>query len=325
MPIKLSAVLTTVLAVASPAFAQTPPSGSTAARSVTLGDGSAALHGTLLPAVGTARPPAVLIIAGSGPTDRDGNNPLGVRAQTYKLLAEGLAARGVTTLRFDKRGIAASASAAAKEEDLRFETYVDDAKAWASKLKREAGTSCVWLLGHSEGALVAQAAARNNAEVCGLMLVAGAGRKAADIIRQQLSAALPEAARAPAFAALTELEAGRTVASPPPPAALFRASVQPYLISWFKYDPTKLLGAYKSPVLILHGSTDIQAMTVDADRLAAANPKAKRVELQGVNHVLKTAPLDRAANLATYGDPDLPLAPGVVDALADFVLGRPQR
>lgn len=304
-------------AAANSASAQTGGS-----KAVTLGEGPAALHGTLLTPEGVSRPPAVLIISGSGPTDRDGNNPMGVRAQSLKLLAEGLAGRGVASLRFDKRGIAASAAAAPSEADLRFETYVADARSWASRLRREVGRPCVWLAGHSEGALVAQAAARDNAEVCGLVLISGAGRKAGEAVREQLSAALPEPARTAVLAAVSELEAGRTVPSPPPPAALFRPSVQPYLISWFRYDPAELLRAYAGPVLIVQGSTDLQVTTADADRLAAAQPRARRVDLKGVNHVLKLAPADRAANIATYGDPALPLAPGVVDAVAEFVLAK---
>lgn len=282
------------------------------------------LHGELLSPGGAPRA-AALIIAGSGPTDRDGNSPLGVRAGTYRLLAEGLADRGIATLRFDKRGVAASAAAAAREEDLRFETYVDDVRAWAEKLRAEVKADCVWLLGHSEGALVAQVAARDNPRVCGLILVAGAGRKAGDILRDQLSRAMPADAQAPVWAALTELEAGRTVADPPPPPGLFRPSVQPYLISWFKYDPAELLRAYPGPALILSGSTDIQASAADADRLAAAQPRAKQVRLEGVNHVLKAAPADRAANIATYADPALPLAPGVVDAVAAFITSPHRR
>ena len=116
--------------------APTPdPIAPAVSRAVTLGEGSQALHGTLLAPAAGPRAPAVLIIAGSGPTDRDGDNPLGVKARSYRLLAEGLAAHGIASLRYDKRGVAASAPAAAREEDLRIETYADDARAWARRLR----------------------------------------------------------------------------------------------------------------------------------------------------------------------------------------------
>ena len=290
---------------------------------VSIGPAASALHGTLRPAGSDA--PAVLILAGSGPTDRDGNNPLGVKAATYRLLAEALAERGIATLRVDKRGIGQSAGAATREEDLRIETYADDARTWASELKRRTSAPCIWLLGHSEGALVAQLAARAAPDVCGLVLVSGPGRKGGDVLREQLGPQLPEPLKTRAFAAIADLEAGRAADGPPELAGLFRPSVQPYLISWLRHDPAELLRAYRGPVLIVHGDTDLQAALADAERLKAASSAAELVRFAGVNHVLKTAPADRPGNLATYSDPALPLAPGVADAIARFVSEKTPR
>ncbi len=284
----------------------------------------APLHGTLLTPEGPTRAVAV-ILPGSGPTDRDGNSPGGLVASTYRLLAEGLAEQGVATVRIDKRGVGASAFAAGREEDLTFQTYIDDARAWAAEAARVTGRPCVWLIGHSEGSQIALAAAEGgNDSVCGLVLLAGAGRPAGVILREQFQAGLPPALLAPAFAALDELEAGRTVTDAPPElAGLFRPSVQPYLISWIGLDPVDLIDDYAGPVMIGHGSTDIQVGMADAQALSAAQPAARLVVWEGVNHVLKLAPADRAANIAVYGDPDLPLAPGVVDDVAGFIL-RPR-
>lgn len=313
----LAAVLAAGLvapAAAEPAFAE---------RGLELKSLPGDLKGTLTTPADGARGPAVLILAGSGPTDRDGNSPLGVQAAPYRLLAHGLAERGISSLRVDKRGIAASMAAAAKEEDLRFQTYSDDARAWAAELKRQTGARCVWLVGHSEGALVAEVAAQKNRDVCGVALISGAGRKAAEVLREQLAAGLPKDMQADAFKTLDELEAGRTVANPPPAlAALFRPSVQPYLISWLPLDPAALLKDIRGPVLIVQGTSDLQIGVADAERLAAARPDAKLIKLEGVNHVLKAASAERAANLATYADPQLPLAPGVVEGIADFVKAR---
>jgi pimeloyl-ACP methyl ester carboxylesterase len=281
----------------------------------------APLHGTLLTPGGPTRAVAV-ILPGSGPTDRDGNSPGGLVASTYRLLAEGLAEQGVATVRIDKRGIGASAFAAGREEDLTFQTYIDDARAWAAEAARVTGRPCVWLIGHSEGSQIALAAAQDgNDSVCGLVLLAGAGRPAGVILREQFQAGLPPALLAPAFAALEELEAGRAVTDAPPElAALFRPSVQPYLISWIGLDPVDLIDDYDGPVLIGHGSTDIQVSLADARALSEAQPAARLVVWDGVNHVLKLAPADRAANIAVYSDPALPLAPGVVDDVAGFIL-----
>ena len=282
----------------------------------------APLHGTLLTPPGASA--VAVILPGSGPTDRDGNSPMGVAAGTYRLLAEGLADQGIATLRIDKRGIAARAAAGPAEAYLRFDAYAADARAWAAEAAARAGKPCAWLIGHSEGALVALKAVAGgddpeSSKVCGLILLAGAGRPAGVVLREQLTA-LPDPLKTQAYDALTELEAGRTVAEPPAAlAALFRPSVQPYLISWLPLDPAMLLAAYDGPVFIGQGTTDIQVGVVDAQALAAADPDATLKLWDGVNHVLKTAPADRAGNLATYADPDLPLAPGVTQDVAAFI------
>ncbi|VDC51506.1 hypothetical protein BREV_BREV_02774 [Brevundimonas mediterranea] len=252
---------------------------------------------------------------------------MGVSASTYRLLADGLAAQGIATLRIDKRGVGQSAAAGGDEFDLRFDAYVADARAWAAEAAGRAGKPCAWLIGHSEGALIALKAVEGgddpeSSKVCGLILLSGAGRPAGAVIREQL-AALPEPMKAQAFSALTELEAGRTVADTPPAlAALFRPSVQPYLISWLPLDPAALIAAYAGPVFIGQGTTDIQVGVADAQALAAADPQATLKLWDGVNHVLKTAPADRAANIAAYSTPDLPLAPGVVEDVAAFIQAR---
>ncbi|MGQ2991775.1 alpha/beta hydrolase [Brevundimonas sp.] len=277
------------------------------------------LHGTLLTPEGATRAAAV-IIPGSGPTDRDGNSPLGVTGGVLRQLAEGLAERGVATVRIDKRGIAGSAAAGFDEAKLTFDIYVADARAWAETAATRTGQPCAWLIGHSEGALVAELAAADNPSVCGLVLLSPVGRKAGDEIRAQLNTALPEAMKPAALAALDDLEGGRTTANIPGLEALFRPSVQPYLISYLTKDPVALVAAYDGPILLGHGSHDIQVTPDNTDRLAAAQPNAVKVIFEGANHVLRQAPMDRAGNMATYGNASIPLDPAVVPAVADFIL-----
>ena len=279
----------------------------------------APLYGTLLTPGGATTAVAV-VIPGSGPTDRDGNSPLGVSAGTYRMLSEGLAAKGVATIRIDKRGIAKSGAATTGEADLRFGDYAADARAWAAEAATRTGQPCAWLIGHSEGSFVALDAVQTpDDKICGVVSLSGMGRSAGVVLREQL-AGVPEPLKTQAFAALSELEAGRTVADTPPElAALFRPSVQPYLISWLPLDPAALAKAYHGPLFIGQGTTDLQISMTDAEALAAARPDATLVRFEGVNHVLKIAPADQAANAATYRDPSLPLAPGVVEAIAEFI------
>lgn len=281
----------------------------------------APLHGTLLSPI-DARAVAV-ILPGSGPTDRDGNNAMGVQAGTYRLLAEGLAEHGIITLRADKRGVGESTAAAVSEDSLRFETYTDDARAWVSHLVARTGRDCVWLIGHSEGALVAQVAAVDNAQVCGLVLLAGAGRPAHMVVHEQLNA-LPAPMRDQAQAALEALARGESVAPIAGLDALFRPSVQPYLISWFRHDPAELARNWSGPLLVVSATHDIQVPSGEADALMAAQPAATRIDLVGSNHVLKDAPEDRAGNLAVYLDADAPLSEGLVEGVAAFILAPRQ-
>lgn len=291
---------------------------------MTIGTGPQSLHGTLLaPAQPAAGAEPVLILAGSGPTDRDGNNPLGVSAASYRLLAEALAGQGITTLRVDKRGIAASAAAMPGEESLRIEQYAEDALAWASALRERTGARCVWLLGHSEGTLHALLAAQRPEGICGLVLVSPVGRRLGDILREQLRA---NPANAPileeALRIIAELEAGRTVSGEgmnPVLMPLFRPSIQPFLIGMMQADPAALAAAYRGPVLVVQGSTDLQTGIADARRLGAARAGIEVRVIEGMNHVLKAAPADPAANFATYADPALPLMPGLAEAIAAFV------
>jgi pimeloyl-ACP methyl ester carboxylesterase len=285
------------------------------------------LAGTLL-APAAANAPLVVIIPGSGPVDRDGNGPTGLNAGTYKLLAEGLAEAGVASLRIDKRGMFGSKAAVADANAVTIGDYAADVKSWTTALRRRSGASCVWLLGHSEGALVALAAARDAPDLCGLVLVSAAGRRIAEVIREQIAANPANAPiAAEASRALASIEAGKrydTAGMSPALLPLFRPQVQDFLIDEQSYDPAELLRRVGKPVLIVQGQRDIQVGEKDALRLKDAAPAARLVLVPDANHVLKQVTSDdRRANIATYLVPDLPLAPAIVPAIAHFIKGQP--
>jgi pimeloyl-ACP methyl ester carboxylesterase len=287
-----------------------------------------ALKGTFTTA-GKAGAPVVLIIPGSGPTDRDGNSSVGLKAASYRLLAEELAAKGVSSVRIDKRGMFASAGAVPNANAVTIEDYARDVRAWVESARQRTGAKCVWLLGHSEGGLVALEAAQRDEGICGLVLVATAGRPLGDVLKDQLRA---NPANAPlldqANAAVDTLAAGKRVdeaALPPPLAPLFRPAIQGFLISAFALDPAKLISNVRKPVLIVQGERDIQVSVTDAQALRAAAPNAVLALLPDTNHVLKQVMSDdRGANVATYADPNLPLAPNVTQAIATFVTNQRQ-
>lgn len=279
--------------------------------------GTGTLDGTLSLPDGTPPYPVAIIIAGSGPTDRDGNQPQ-MKNDSLRLLARALAAEGIATLRYDKRGIGESAAAGAKEDALRFEMYVDDAVQWVKTLRGDRRFSQVSLIGHSEGSLIGMLAAKH-VRVDAFISAAGPGHPAASALRRQLSAKLPTRLRGRFEEILDELSAGRTVADVPGDLTdLFRPSVQPYLISWFKYDPAREIATLDSPVLVLQGTTDLQVGVEDAERLAAAKKNATLRLIDPMNHVLKRA-VTPAEQQAAYFNPSLPIETKAVEEIAGFL------
>ncbi len=282
-----------------------------------------ALSGTMLRPDNSAA--AVLIIPGSGPTDRNGNNLLGIRGAPYKLLAEALAQKGITTVRVDKRGMFGSSAAAADANAVTIEDYADDVRAWVKVIREKTGVPCVWVAGHSEGGLVALAASRRPEGFCGLVLLAAPGRPVGEIMRDQLQLTLGDGPLLKqATVVIKTLEAGRhpdMTSMHPALQQLFAPQIHGLLISVFSYDPAGLIAKFGKPVLIVQGERDLQVSVDDAKRLKQASPTARLVLLPDTNHVFKmVTSADTAANKAAYSKPGLPLAPGLADEVGKFVL-----
>jgi pimeloyl-ACP methyl ester carboxylesterase len=301
---------------AAPGAAATCAAAAASEETLAVRNAYGAIEGTLVLPAGCGARPVALVVAGSGPTDRDGNQPT-LRARPYALLASALAAQGIGSLRYDKAGIAASAKAAPAESDLRFEMGAADAALFVDRLRADPRVSKITIVGHSEGSLVAILAAARS-PVDAYVSLAGAGRPSAQVLREQLAKNLTDAALlAKANTILDSLASGHTVADVPKELlALFRPSVQGYVISWMKHDPAADLAALAVPsVLVVQGSTDIQIAVADAQRLAASRPDAKLLVIDGMNHVLKAADASNASQRDAYTNPALPLVPELVSAL----------
>lgn len=245
------------------------------------------LSGTLLLPAGAGPWQAVLLIAGSGPTDRDGNTPLlPSPVDNLKRLAEALAARGIASLRYDKRGLGASSCPGLSEQALRFEHLVDDAALLAGHLAQDRRISRVVLAGHSEGALVAALAAQGM-PVHAMVSIAGAGVRASSLIRAQIEGQFPPDLLDAARRALDALDREQTAEGVPDALTLlFRPSVQPYLMSWFRHDPPQVLARLQVPVLLVHGAADTQVGSEHAHRLHDALPQAELRIVDGMDHLL---------------------------------------
>ncbi len=283
------------------------------------------LEGTLsLPANATKPVPVVLIIAGSGPTDRDGNSKPAVVSDTYKQLADSLNARGIAVLRYDKFGAGKSRPAdmsTFKEANLTFDSAIQDAAGWVKQLKADKRFSKIVIAGHSEGSLVGMITAhQTNAD--GFISLAGPGRNIAGTLKEQLKT-LPDEMRQTAYKDLDSLRNGQFVKQPPIMLmSLFRPSVQPYMISWMKYDPAVEINKIKAPVLVIQGKRDLQVQMLEAETLTKARPNAGTAYFDRMTHTLKdTESDDQAANMKTYKDPSLPLTTGLVPAIVRYIKG----
>ena len=278
------------------------------------------IQGTLTTPEHAGPVPVALIIAGSGPTDRDGNSSL-LKGPNNSLqqLALALSEQGVASVRYDKRGVGGSRDALHDRDSLRLEDYVSDAAAWVSQLAQDPRFSRVVVLGHSEGAMIGLLATERS-PADGYISLAGTSQRASDLLRRQLLGHLPPELADKNEAILATLESGQTTADVPTSLlALYSPHSQRYLISWFGYSPVAEVAKLSRPCMIVQGSTDIQIRVADAEALHQANPGCTLKVIDGMNHVLKVVPAQRALQLASYSDPALPLAPELVRAIATWL------
>ena len=286
---------------------------------ITLTTATGDIHGKLMFPTGDTPCPVVIIIVGSGPTDMNGNNAM-MTNNSLLYLARELAANGIASVRYDKRGIGKSAAAGCKEENLRFDHYVDDAVAWADMLDDDARFNRIVIAGHSEGSLIGMLAATNSKAVDAYVSIAGCGSPAYEILEKQLQGQ-PMQIQQESAAICKELREGRTVEEVPfYLSTLYRQSVQPYLISWFAYNPVVEIARLNIPVLILQGDKDIQVGTEEAEKLYAAQPSSAMHVIKDMNHVLKhCTTMQQIAQLATYKDADMPIKPELVSLIVGFI------
>lgn len=280
----------------------------------------AELHGSLRLAPGPKKGPVLLIISGSGPTDRDCNQK-DMKSNAFLYLADSLAARGISSLRYDKRGIGSSTAIPVSERKMAIDTFAADALVWINLLLQDNRFSSVYVMGHSEGSLLGMLACQHAKKVAGMISVSGPGYPVDQKLREQLDY-LPESNKKEVFDMIAQLKKGDTLSSVPPMYyMLFRPSVQPFLISFLKYDPAKEAARLKIPLLVIQGTNDIQVNEKDAMALAKAGRKSTLVLVRGMNHVLKSCPdCSRQKNIATYSDPSRPVMTELVEAITAFCI-----
>ncbi|MDM1548303.1 alpha/beta hydrolase [Empedobacter falsenii] len=281
---------------------------------IQLNENQVKLFGTLcLPQNVKSKIPIVLLISGSGPTDRNGNNNMMIN-NSLKYLAHSLAEKGIASIRYDKRGIGESSIVNLDESKLTFDDYVEDTSNWITFLKKDKRFSSISIAGHSEGSLIGMLASTKNVDK--FISVSGAGEPIDQILKKQLTQ-LPEKLKTESYVIIDSLKNGNTVNNINPNlSALFRKSVQPYLISWIKYNPVNEINKLTIPFLVIQGDMDIQ---VDTDNAKNLSPKSA-VIIKGMNHVLKN--VTSKDDLSSYNNPKLPINTELVEVISNFIFKK---
>ena len=273
------------------------------------------IHGTLLESVDSNSVLSV-IISGSGPTDRDGNNT-SLKSDYLKMLAEGLFENGVSSYRYDKRGVGNSIGNIQSGNDIKFTDYINDVVSIINHFKDTKEYKRIVVIGHSEGALIGMIASRLIAD--SFISIAGAGEDYLTLIQRQLSIQ-PPYVKSMSDPVIEKLKNKELVDSVPPLLnSLFNNTVQKYLIDASSYDPKQEISKLDIPVLIVQGSNDIQIEIKDAQLLHNAAKKSRIEIIKGMNHVFRQAPENRLLNMQTYGNPELSIDDSLVNLIVDFL------
>ena len=258
-----------------------------------------------------------IIIAGSGPTDLNGNQ-MKNKNNSLLFLSDELVKNNIATVRFDKRGIAKSSYAGFNENSLIFDNYSDDIVSLIDFYSKK-GFKKIFIIGHSEGSLLGLIASKQR-KIAGFVSLCGAGNPIDVTLKNQLRPQLPPAMFAEAESIIDSLKGGHLVKNVSSQMnMLFRHSVQPYMISWFKYDPAELVKNINIPLLIIQGDKDIQVTTAESNILHNASLSSSYAIIKDMNHVLKTIKGDINENVASYTNPDIPVNNELVSTIVKFI------
>ena len=276
------------------------------------------IHGTLVNS-NELSPFLAIIIAGSGPTDRDGNNS-SMKSNYLKMLAEELNKKGISSFRYDKRGVSKSLGDIKSPNEIQFLDYVNDVKSIINHFKDTKKYKKIVIIGHSEGSLIGMLASKSIAD--GFISIAGAGVDYLTLIQRQLSNRAPYI-KSMSDPIIEQLKKNKLVDSVPPILNnLFGTNLQRFLIDASSFDPAAEISKLLIPILIIQGTNDIQVEVKDAEILHTASSKSKLKIIQGMNHVFRQVSENFILNLQTYANPDLPIDENLPVIISEFIFEK---
>lgn len=274
------------------------------------------IKGSLLVPNPTEKSPLAIIIGGSGPTDRNGNQPM-MTNNSLKYLAEGLSQRGIASFRYDKRIIPLIQMGTFQEQDVRFNDFINDARKVLLYFNSSDAFGPIYLIGHSQGSLVGMIAAKDGAD--GFISIAGAGQSIDQVVLDQLAIQLPSAVPGAESAFQKLAKDGSVEQYPLELSTIFRPSIQRFMFEWMQYDPAESLSTLSMPTLIINGTSDLQVSEEEAMRLKAKTPQAEFELILNMNHVLKIIEEKGLANGKSYNDPNLPVSERLLEIIVRFI------
>ena len=261
------------------------------------------------------KPDLAIIIAGSGPTDRNGNQNF-LKNNSLKKLAEGLTNKGIATFRFDKR-VVKQIRQGNVDPNIMFDDFVSDAKDVIAFFNKDDKYNAIYVIGHSQGSLVGMLNADENVD--GFISIAGAGRNIGDVIVEQVTKMAPQLG-VEAQKVVDQLKKGKTTTDYPQVlASVFNADIQEFMINWMKYEPTEILSSLQIPILIINGTKDLQVTEEEANLLKKANDEAELVIIENMNHVLFEIKGDDLENSKSYNEIQRPLATELIESIVNFI------
>lgn len=274
------------------------------------------VYGTLItPEIPTLK--IAIIIPGSGPTDRNGNQQM-MRNNSLKLLAEGLAQEGIASFRYDKRILTLLKQNALEEETLRFDMFIEDAVTVVDYFKQEGRFKEIYIIGHSQGSLVGMVVAQQS-EVSGFISLSGPGQSIDKTIVNQISLQMPDLKDAAQQSLEVLKRDGEVKDFSPALISILRPSVQPFMASWMQYDPREEIGKLTIPTLIVNGTKDVQVSEEEAQQLKLGKSDATLVSIEKMNHVLRIIEGDDLENTKSYNQHQVPISKELITTLAGFI------
>lgn len=273
------------------------------------------IDGTLLTPNNITKPNLAIIIAGSGPTDRDGNQNF-LKNNSLKKLAVNLTKKNIATYRYDKR-IVKQLKSKNIDKDIMFDDFVTDAKSIIDYFKNSQNFNKIYVIGHSQGSLVGMLAAKDRAD--GYISLAGAGQSIDQVIIEQINKTAPNFTKDTERVFKTLREGKTTTDYPIALSSIFNIEIQKFMINWMQYNPTEVIKSLKMPVLVVNGTKDLQVSENEAKLLQEANEKAILKIIQNMNHVLVTINGDDLENSKSYAETQRPIAEGLIEAITDFI------